>query len=573
MHSDFDSLREKTGIDKLDDRQRKKLFKDFVEHGGEIVDEEALKKEKRAKDQPKGAATKGVVQDRMREEPRKTPPKKIIQAAAARPAPPQTLPSRKVKFKTVDRLKLLMKGFLLGVFTLGGNKFSERFIRFFRGEGKNHFMNLYLLTNSFLKGSYSIKKEVLKLSTGENSTFYEFLYRMSILYEEDEYTSISKVIANKNVPSGPHIDIFKQFFKKLYIVGQFSDLCKFYVGKALDIQLQEKKLDSNLVAQTSSKLRTAVNAILFDSLRKFHIMLCKMAGVYYPLYSQKLDDYLCITEKDRIGYITRVERKKRIEELKKMKEYLKDKQTQVHEREPVEIKTPRHVERGMPLLDEAQKRFEQRLASKEDKNNFDLVSQKDKMYRTAILIEEFDREYSFILTTGKITFNIDYREQQKIDIKEDLNRAYPLMSEARHDVNDYLEIMGELGKTEDNLRLTPHQKSTMLDSSQKKRSVCSRTARRKAAEVMKSIETILSVVINDFNGPRRLIQNPEERLTFDENIEAVKRLHGKKIIEAVVEAFLFASAFCFLLNYGEISGSGIMIEEGANQKENPAPTV
>jgi hypothetical protein len=111
----------------------------------------------------------------------------------------------------------------------------------------------------------------------------------------------------------------------------------------------------------------------------------------------------------------------------------------------------------------------------------------------------------------------------------------------------------------------------MLDSLQKKRSVCSRNARSKAAEVMKSIETILSVVINDFNGPRRLILNPEERLTFDENLEAVKRLHGKKIIEAVVEAFLFASTFCFLVTYGEISGSGLMIEERAQPKENPDP--
>ncbi len=570
MHSDFDKLRKKTGIDKLDDLQRKKLFREFVDHGGEIVDEKSLIKKKRVQAQSEGA--KGAVLEKMGERLRKAPPKKPSPIAAERPVPPQTLVSRKKKIKTTDRIKLLIKGFLLGVFTFGGNKFSERFIRFFRGEGKNHFMNLYLLTNSFLKGSYSIKKEVLKLSTGENSTFYELLFRMSNIYEEDEYTSISKAIANKNIPSGPHIDIFKQFFKKLYIVGQFSDLCKFYLEKALDIQLQAKKLDPNLVAQTSSKLRSAVNAILLDSLPKFHIILCKIAGGYYPLYSQKLDDYISITEKDRIGYITQIERKKRIEELKRMKEYLKKKQTEVYEQKPVEIKTPRHVERGIPLLDEAQKRFELRLASTEEKNNFDFVSKRDKMYRTAILVEEFDREYSFILTTGKITFNIDYREQQKIDIKEDLNRAYPLLSEARHDVNDYLEIMGEFGKTEENLRLTPHQKSTILDSLQKKRSVCSRNARGKAAEVMKSIETILSMVINDFNGPRRLIQNPEERLTFDENVEAVKRLHGKKIIEAVVEAFLFASAFCFLLTYGEISGSGIMIEESVEQQENPAPT-
>jgi hypothetical protein len=82
---------------------------------------------------------------------------------------------------------------------------------------------------------------------------------------------------------------------------------------------------------------------------------------------------------------------------------------------------------------------------------------------------------------------------------------------------------------------------------------------------MDAIHNTLSAVINDYNGQRRLLQNPDERLDFSENLDEVKRLQGKKVIEAVVEAFLYSSAFHFILTYGELSGSGLTIEPAAPQ--------
>lgn len=39
MANEFDRIKEKTGIDKLDKQQRKKLFQEFITHGGEVIDE------------------------------------------------------------------------------------------------------------------------------------------------------------------------------------------------------------------------------------------------------------------------------------------------------------------------------------------------------------------------------------------------------------------------------------------------------------------------------------------------------------------------------------------------------
>ena len=292
---------------------------------------------------------------------------------------------------------------------------------------------------------------------------------------------------------------------------------------------------------------------------QFHIIVCKMSKIFYTLYSQDIDEFLGITEQDKIGYITELERKKRIEKLKTQKQHLKQQGEMSTEKKSEEIKIPKHVDIGLNLLYETVKTYEQTHMS--DGNNLILLMDgDDKMYKTALLLEVFDNEYSFILTTGKIAFTIDYRDQKKVDIKEDLSHAYLLVNEAREDVNDYMEVIKEIKKAEEDLRLTMHQKSFILNSLSKKRSVLSRSSRKKCTDVMKQIESILSIVITDYNSTRRLLQNPDELLYFDKHVNGEKKLHGKKTIEAIVEAFLFSAAFAFLLRYGELSGLGLSID-------------
>ena len=558
MGDTIDNLRKKTGIDKLDPTQRKKLFSDFVDHGGEVVErkrKEALESGKSRIDRK--TAARGDEREIQKSSAGKGDGK-TAHGTAARTQSQKAVLDKKQKKK--NNFKMYVHGVMLRVFTLKGSRFRDKFLDEFRDAVKNHLMNIHLLVNSFLKGSSSIKKEIMALSTGENSLFYEILYRMSILYEEQEFEAISKSFSNTTIPDGPYAEIYKQFFKKLYILGQYTDLCKFFIQKSVELQLESDKVEKQLAGHIKPKLKAAVNSTFIDYLPRLHIILCKMACAYYPLYSQQLDDYLGFTEKDRIGYITRVEKKKRIDELKRIKEYLKRKQMEGHEEEKEEIKAPRHVERGFRLIDDAVNRFEQDYLTRDEKNVYSFMLKEDKLYKTAILLESFDREYSFILTTGKIAFNIDYQEQRKIDAKEEMNRTYLLLSEARREVEDYLEAMEEIHHTEENLRLTLHQKTGIVSTLHKKRSVLSKSSRNKVAEAMDATHDILSTVINDYNGQRRLLQNPDDQLDFTKDLDYGKKLHGRKIIEAIVEAFLFSSAFHFLLTYGELSGSGLNIE-------------
>ena len=561
MSEDLDRIRQKIGIDKLETQQRKKLFHDFVEHGGQIIEE---------KKTARGIIPRSTVQkDRKTEEKGRFPtPQKVTQKQ-----PPSSVKTflrkhkRKKRVRIRDRARIYLRGLILKVFTPYGKRLSEHFLHFMHRQVKQALLDLYMSTNSFLKGEASIKKEIHRLSVAENSTFYEFLVRLNFLYEEKEFGKILNFVSQRVVPGTAYLDSFKAFFKRLYILGQHSDLCKLYTDKSIDIKLMKKMIDPDLAPSLKVQLKKDINIILGELLVKTHILLCRIDKTYYPLYSQALDDFLGMTEQDKIGFITQEERKKRLEELKRQKEYLKMQQRVASQKEEEEVKPPKHVERGFPLLESVLEKAENAIGS--ESGPISLIKKNDKMFRSIFLFDEFDNQYSFILTTGKITFNIDYRDQKKIDTKDDLNKAYLLMCEAREEVKNYINIIQEIQKTNDNLRYTIHERELTLDSLEKGRSVASRKARRKLAEVMKTVETAISVVISDYNASKRLLQNPDTVLYFDRNIDGIKNLHGKKIIEAIIEAFLFASSFAFLLNYGQLSGSGLYIEPEEQKEPNP----
>ncbi len=552
MNDDYDRLRKKIGIDRLDDTQRKKLFHEFINHGGEIVEEKKLEQ---------------ILPDVKTKEHETPAGRQEMRTVAMQTstAEKKVRPPLQKKSKPFTGIKIYVKGLFSKVFTVSGSRFSDRFVRFFRGEVKNHFLNLNLAVSSFLEGKGSIVKEIKKASSGENSTLYEFMVRLRSLYNDREFSLVEKAIGRKSIPGGPYIEVFKNFFKKMYILGQFTDLSKFYLRKAVTMQQNTGKRNPEDAEIMRIKLQNDVDVILLDLLVRFHAIVCKMNRVYYPLFSQELDDLLGITEQDKIGYITRLEKKKRAEELKRIKEYLKRKRDETLEKETEDVTIPKHIQRGLPVLKKAIEDFERKNYG--EGTVFSLFDTADKMYRSAVLMEIFEKEYSFVLTTGKIVFNIDYREQKKIDVKEDLNHAYLLFSEARHEVKDYIEILKEYRKTDQNLRLTVHQKTSILESLNKKRSIASRNARQRISDAMKAIHNTLSTIIDDYNSSKRLLENAEETLAFNEKLDGPKKLNNKKVIEAVVDVFLFASTCAFLLIYGELAGSGLTIETHASEKE------
>ena len=79
-----------------------------------------------------------------------------------------------------------------------------------------------------------------------------------------------------------------------------------------------------------------------------------MAHAYYPLFSQELNDFLDISEEDRLGYITRMEKRKRKEEY-----YNKIVSIKIAKKaEKKEFKIPDHIKKEIPVVESIIKKYE-----------------------------------------------------------------------------------------------------------------------------------------------------------------------------------------------------------------------
>ena len=556
MGRDIDDTRKRIGVGGLDDEQRKKLFKDFIDHGGKVVD-----KRRTATDVlRRRPATLGEGEKRPSVEPGRV-------EKTGRPLPTQrvtrpTSKKRKKRSNLVSTVRINIKGQLLKVWGFGGKRLREGFVAAVKKDIKGALVDVDLVTGSMLRGNSSVSREILRSSTGEDSFLYECIARLNDIYDDIEWSDFEKLISDRRIPKPSQIFPCKSLFKKMYILGQYRSLCKLHAYNAVEIQKKHKKIDQETVERLRTGLKSEIDLILDDFLKQLHIILCRIGGRYLPLYSQKLDDFLRLTERDKIGYITKIEKKKRVEALKLAKEaMLKSSKTAVKP-EKEEIKAPKHVERGLSIVEEALQSYEQEHARLE--HPLQILESGDKMYSTLVLLDRFDSQYSFVLTTSKIIYNIDYVEQKKVDIKEDLNHAYLLFNEAREEAKDYTETVGEIKRTQNDRRLTQYQQSVMLEKLEKKLHNMSRKSRTTVAGVMKRIEEILSGVITDYKEKKILLQNPDEYLQFDPSIDGQKKLDGKRIIEAIVETFLFSATLAFLLKYGNLSGAGKYVEQGAD---------
>ena len=67
---------------------------------------------------------------------------------------------------------------------------------------------------------------------------------------------------------------------------------------------------------------------------------------------------------------------------------------------------------------------------------------------------------------------------------------------------------------------------------------------------MEKVLVELSALIVDMNGEQRIIDNPQDVLEFESAIEGSKKMNGKKVYEAVLSAYYYASAFAYRLGTG-----------------------
>jgi hypothetical protein len=198
------------------------------------------------------------------------------------------------------------------------------------------------------------------------------------------------------------------------------------------------------------------------------------------------------------------------------------------------------------------------------KDSYIQANPADKAIITYALFKKFDDEFSIILTTNKIKYNIQFTDAGKIDYKNRLTDCYNELRKVTESFEEYMHVLQTYERIRAEKPISNAQYieyTKRLTQLEKKKKVESKNMRMTTKAIMDKIAAELDVLIHDMDEDNKIIENPQDFLEFDVNVESIHMLQDKKVYEAIHLAYFYACALSYRLSEGDLAGD-IEFKEG-----------
>jgi hypothetical protein len=549
----IDKTKENIGVSRLDEKTRKNLFEKFVESGGRVIDEKNIRRQ--------------LVIDRSLQ---KEYLKKIggYSDTAGKPARAKTEETKgpsvakKPEQSGINslalffsRLKIRFKLKFLGVTGFSGYFFSDRFFRKFNHSYKPALMDIQILFLDIFRRNPSVGRNITAKLDNIKPVYYELIEMVGNLFDKinvdqilEQYVNYPEVPKKTAELKGQIL----QLYKKLHVVHPYENTVTDAFHQAVDLYLKIEDNPGDSHYGMTRRIRNSLFVIFHKLFPRLHLLFCLYERWPYSDYDPDIDVILGVSETDRPG------NRQLAKYFDDMAEPPEEQEATEEEQEAQEADNAavRAVKYGLSLMATLDL---PRLRQEYDKARlFENVSDADKVFITSLLFNEFDREYSFILTTNKIKYRTDFAARNKIDFRGRLNDLYDKMKSSTDSIREYAD---ELENYEKSRREKPTSGSQYIEYNKRMESLVNKKnlAGKKALSVVRDymlkITEELGVLIEDMNSHQIYIENPQEVLMFDPLIEGEKKINGKKIYEALYIVYCYALAFAYRLSQsGDLSG-------------------
>ncbi len=550
----IDKTKENIGVSRLDEKTRKDLFEKFVGSGGKVVDEKNIRRQ--------------LVIDRtlQREYLKKVggyPEQGAKSAKAKSDESKSVVVSIKPDHTGVNslalffsRLKLRFKLRFLGVAGFSGYFFRDKFFRKFNNTYKPALMDLQILYLDIFRRNPSVGRNIIAKLDNIKPAYYELIEMVGNLFDKMVIDQIlDQYINYPQVPKKTQElkEQVLQLYKKLHVIYPFENTIIDAFEQAVDLYLKVEDNPGDSHFGMTRRVRSSIFIVFHKFFPRLHMLFCLYQWWPYQDYDPEIDAILGVTESDKPGN----------RQLAKYFDDLaapagdgeqSDDQNEAQESDETAVKGVKYGLSLMASLDLV------RLRQEYDKSRlFENVSDADKVFITYLLFNEFDREYSFILTTNKIKYRTDFASRNKVDFRSKLNSLYDKMKSSTDSLREYAD---ELENYEKSRREKPSsglqyiEYSKRMESLVNKRNLAGKKALSMVRDYMLEVTEELQVLLEDMNEHQIFIENPQEELVFDPLIEGNKKINGKKIYEALYIVYCYALAFAYRLSQsGDLSGN------------------
>jgi len=575
MDRRLDDTKRSIGVQGMQDHEKKALFVKFQQHGGEVIKEVDPPSQTPTRSRPKGALVRGT------EFPSRTSERKY--STSRQPLPSSAgKQSSDTQPRFFERTALWFRSVFGGVMKSSGGFLSPGFFAFLHNKAHGNLLNLGLIAFPLAHSSSELRAQ-LRVELAKLGTYhYEYLVRLGNIYEEAllaQLLSVYDPAAPKKVPLKSVRKPLCELYKRIYIMRNFNQSGLAAVTRALEIQTLMDNKEKALLSRDIHKLKRSMRFIFDDLLEKLHLAVLNIIRRNVDYGHPELEKFLGITDEDRMGFITEKVAKEPDAEfdmsLDADEEDAAEDGAEEEAGDEAEAKAkakaeeeesntiyvtelPEFIQRGFEIMDSYDLDDEKLFAGQEAP--LALIGRESKMYKTEIFFEILDREYSFVLTSNKIKIALAYQGGERRDVRKLLGDSYFALDETRTNIKEFNRIITERDKIESSLQLTPMQKSQALHKLEVERSRLDNQIRNRFGHILVGAEAALKMLLDDADGEKHFLQNPDEELHFVQSDGKKRRLEGRSVIAAIKETYLYVAALRFRLREGDLAWLGAKID-------------
>lgn len=557
--SDDDIRKQRLGIDKLNQDERKQMYEKFVDAGGEALDARTKERLVRLKKAKESNMLAGQIVEKPETSASRTALDTKGKSAALKKSKTQkkkALPKKESSFRL---FLMYIKTIRQKLRTKTGNKIPAAFFNEFKIEFQSFVIQLHSIVMTLLHpkemGFERFKKQYIRL----NPYALEILLRIQNIYVEEEYkeiVSIGNQAGQEGIPPTTILTPLREILKRLYILNNHNERMVDACTAAMQFLLKHNQIDKDFIERNLPKIKDSIKYIFDYYLPKLLLLYGSIEKKYIPKYTElEVRGLLGIPADDFIGAIIESEMKMDQISLTDKKEQDVDKTKEEEEKEDKKEEkslSPDYLA-GKDIIDNIEM-----IPSKFDRKDLRSVMEpNDKIFQTWCILEEFEKQFSFILTSSKINFQIDFHAGKKTDVKKDLNDIYLTMNTSWDEIKDYGKLIEEIQSIIQNKDLSEVQKNNNIHNLNIRQTKASNYTRTKLAEALRRTEVIFKVILENKD---RIIQDHGEKLHFDK-FDGDKYLEGYYPDESIKICLSFVAYFRYLLTEGKLSGASPNIIE------------
>ena len=568
---EIDNTRDRLKLDNLEQNTRKDLFNKFVDAGGEVIAD-------------KKKVNTGVVGGSRRRSSTSSDSRGKSDSSSNN----RSLPSdNKAKTKTSAsnntitlkkdngvfyNMKLWFNALSAGVITFVGGNVNPKFLNFIDKNVIAALLEMDTLIFNALNPVESsnidskIKHDKIVSQFAKDLEDLELLERIKDQYDEKLYKDFLRPYKelNTNVMAESYVKEIKAMFRPLYVLHTYSSRMKIAGEKAMFAYAMVDNISKGIVNSRISAFKRAVELIYSKYYPKLFALL-QYASKEKLETINDFNRFFNITEADILGYHTKLKKDK--EKLQEIKIEEAKENIGKNKEGSEEDKLSKVESIGVKLINKCVSFKKEDNGIEYEADPFFVVSTKDKIYRIKVLIDFLDREYSAVFVSNKVRYNLVYDNQVRTDYKNDFNNIFLSLSDTNSRLNEYSELCKTIEKVEADKTMRFEQRVSMLSDKNGQRSYLAKNLRNTFVSIITPFKKKLDKLLLDKEERERIIENPNDILTFSADIgKSKKRIQGYNVMKALTEAYYFISGFNYLITQGELSGAGILIE-GADEEE------